>query len=82
MYAIRDTKANTFYPPTLFDNDAVATRAFGDMVLGDKNTLIGTHPSDFSVCYVGDFDLETGTLIPSKVGYVVLANGSDFVKGE
>ena len=83
MYAIRDLKAGTFNAPVIMDNDAVATRSFGDLVCDrQKGTLISTHPADFALCRVGEFDIEKGVLIPADGGFVQLAVGSDFFKGE
>lgn len=76
LYSIRDKKASVYNTPVVFDNDAVAIRAFGDLVTRDKESLISVHPSDFSLCYLGEFDRETGLLSAADV--VVLADGDSF----
>ena len=79
LYSIRDLKAQTFTPPTIQDNDAVAIRAFGDLVTKDKESLLGTHPADFALCFVGEFDILTGILTPAVNGFVQLSIGSDYL---
>lgn len=80
LYSIRDEKAGTFNPPCVFDNDAVATRSFGDLVTRDKDTLLAAHSEDFALYRLGEFDLESGALLSSVEDVVILARGSDFVK--
>jgi len=82
LYAIRDLKANIFNTPVAMDNDATAIRSFGDLVSGDKTSLVALHPSDFALCFIGEFDIEKGILLPADTGYVQLACGNDFAKGE
>lgn len=83
MYAIRDLKAGTFNAPAIMENDAVAIRSFGDLVEDkSKGSLISLHPADFALCKVGEFDIEKGVLIPADGGFIQLAVGSDYVKGE
>lgn len=78
LYSIRDKKASMYNVPVTFDNDAVAIRAFGDLVTNDKQSLISLHPSDFCLVGLGDFDRETGDFFP--VPAIVLADGDNFVK--
>lgn len=75
IYAVRDCKVGTFAPPCLFENDGVAVRAFGDLVANDKGVL-GTHPEDFALYYLGEIDLETGHIVPCEP--VSLSIASDF----
>lgn len=82
LYSVRDSRMGTFAPPCLFDNDAVAIRAFGDMVGGDKQSLIALHPEDFVLCVLGEFDLETGRVEQAVEDIRVIANASDFLKKE
>lgn len=80
LYAIRDIKVGLCNAPCMFDNDATALRAFSDIVLRDKESLISIHPSDFTLCYLGDFNRETGVIIPAVGGIRVLCVASDFIK--
>lgn len=80
LYAIRDKKAGTYNAPCVFDNDAVAIRAFGDVVLKSDGNLIASHPSDFQIVALGSFDRESGALVQSVEDIIVLADGDAFVK--
>lgn len=81
-YAVRDTKMGTFAQLVPFENDAVAIRGFSDLVHRDKDSMIAAHPADFSLFYIGEFDVETGVLTQSDTDIRVLCTASDFVKGE
>lgn len=76
LYSLRDCKMNECNPPVCYPNDAVATRAFGDLVIKDKGSMIGMHPEDFALVYLGEIDLETGGIIP--VSPVIVATGDNF----
>ena len=79
LYAIRDLKMGSFMPICLYDNDAVATRAFGDLVSKDRESLIGLHPEDFGLYFLGEIDMDSGEIFASKPVSLCLA--SDFQKG-
>lgn len=78
IYSVRDKKAGTFFAPTLFDNDAVAIRCFGDLVTKDEQSMIHQHPSDFSLCCLGLMDVETGAISPFADGVRVIADADSF----
>lgn len=78
LYSVRDKKASVYNIPVTFDNDAVAIRAFGDLVTRDKNSLIALHPADFQLVSLGQFDRETGEFFP--IPATVLCDGDNFVK--
>ena len=79
LYAIRDNKVGQYGQPCIFRNHAEATRSFGDIVgdTANSNNLYAKHPADFSICYIGEFNAETGE-ISSCIPVQVLAVGSDF----
>ena len=81
LYAIRDNKIGEFNAPCIFQNHNAALRAFGDMVTGDSKSLVALHPEDFSLYYLGEMDMESGTFDQS-VPPSSLAVGTEFVKGE
>ena len=80
IYAIRDNKVGTFAPPCLFENDATAIRAFGDLVSRDKDSLMHLHPEDFSLWCIGLFDVGNGRIEQTPEDVRTLANASDFIK--
>lgn len=87
LYCLRDNKIGEFQAPCIFANDAAAMRAFGDMVTNDKNTLLALHPEDFTLEFLGLFNVDTGLLlqdvadIPESL-HRTLATGTDYVNKE
>ena len=71
--AIFDKKTGTFDKPVL-------TLHLGDILrdwealLKDKNSKQGMYPSDFSLFQIGEYNEETGSLIPITP-HIHLANG-------
>lgn len=83
LYAIRDDRMKQFLPPVLLENDAVATRMFGDVVgRKDANNLVANHPEDFSLWYIGDIDLCTGAVVQDTDAIGIICRASDFVVSE
>ena len=62
VYCIRDDAAQVFLSPVLNTTDALARRNFENAMFSayESNQLLGTHPQDFSLYHVADFDEETG----------------------
>ena len=77
LYAIRDDKEMLYNAPVVISNDAVAARTFGDMVSEGKNPIIAAHPGDFALYFLGEFDAETGVLVPAE-NPCIIARASDF----
>lgn len=55
VYSVFDSKAAVYGTPFFMPNDAMAVRAFTDLVNGPEN-MISVHPEDFSLFVLGDFD--------------------------
>lgn len=62
-YSIYDRKALQYHPPFFASTDGSATRSFGDLV-NDTRTTIGSHPNDFVLYLVGEYDDQKGALTP------------------
>lgn len=62
IYAVRDVKVG-FQSVTIQPNDAVAVRGFESTVLSSDSVLF-THSEDFSLFKLGEFDQDSGRLIP------------------
>jgi hypothetical protein len=71
-YAVYDLKAEVFWPPTLFKNDAEASRVFKHF-REDPSSAIHKNPEDYQFYYVGTFDDSTGMLFSDQQRVVVLA---------
>lgn len=79
VYSIRDNKLASFGVPVLIDNDAVATRQFGDIITSGGDNVMCKHPADFSLYFIGEYDMSTGKFKNVDCP-VSLATGSDFIK--
>lgn len=65
IYAVRDVKVG-FQSVTIQPNDAVAVRGFESTVLSSDSVLF-THSEDFSLFKLGEFDQDSGRLIPLEL---------------
>lgn len=63
IYSIRDFKTG-FLPPTVDQNDGSAARNFEHAVLQSEQTLFFSHPEDYALYRIGDFDTDTGEVTP------------------
>lgn len=79
MYAIRDTGAEVFDRPIFARAHGEAERQFQNVVRDDQ-TVIGQHPEQFSLWYIGEFDDKTGEFTPLEGGSIVLCKAIDFPK--
>lgn len=66
VYSLYDSKAEYFAAPQIIKSKGEAIRAFSD-VANDATTMIGKHPGDYSMFHVGNFDEQSGSLIPLDV---------------
>ena len=70
MYAICDAKTG-YMPPTIDYNDASAVRNFEHAVKA-SDSLMGSHPSDYSLRRVGEYDTDTGVITPEDFPVVLV----------
>lgn len=75
VYSILDVNVG-YGMPIVQDNHAVAMRNF-ENVCCNESSVYHTHPTDFSLWYIADFDTETGNL--ESVPYEKICNAYDFV---
>ena len=61
MYSIFDKKAIEYGPIFFAKNDAVAVRQFNNFMHGESIL----YPDDYALYKVGDFDTETGAIVPA-----------------
>lgn len=80
LYAIYDKAAETFTDPAPFLNEAMAKRAFSDLVAGDG--VHHAHPDDFSFYLVGYYDDHNGCFVSFDDVILprLVARGTDYVK--
>lgn len=63
LYAIRDNKAS-FWSPQEDMNNSTAIRNFAYLL--NNNQIVGFAPTDYDLYFVGEFDSDTGALIPAN----------------
>ena len=75
IYSIRDVHTG-FMSPTLEQNDNVAMRNFAH-ACKNIGSVMNSSPADFSLMCIGEFDVETGSIISCLP--VEICNGTSFV---
>lgn len=63
MYSIRDNAVELFQRPWFARSDGEARRIFGDEACREGSEL-HKHPTDYALFHVGDWDENTGHVIP------------------
>lgn len=61
LFAVYDSKAESFGQPFFAVNAAVATRMF-QAAVQDPETPVGRHPEDFSLFRIGIWNADTGVV--------------------
>ena len=69
VYCIRDDKIG-FLTPTVDTNHFTAARNFANAIMQGQGVLF-THADDFRLYCIGEFDTESGQLIPHAVPELV-----------
>ena len=62
LYCIRDARTG-FMPPTAEQSDAAAIRNFEHACV-NAQSLFYTHPADYDLCRVGEYDTDLGVITP------------------
>jgi hypothetical protein len=76
IYSIHDSAANAYLPPFFMHNDGLAIRTFQDMVNSKEENNISKHPDQFTLFKLGEYDDNTGELIPAELKS--LGNGVNY----
>jgi len=61
IYTVFDSKADSFSPPVVYDNDQVAMRACGHALLSGDSP-VSNFPRDYSLFRIGVFDEDGGAV--------------------
>ena len=72
IYAVYDSKAETYTPPFFQHHKAMALRTFTD-ACNDKGHTFGMHPEDYTLYDLGTYDDAIGTITQDKI--ISIANG-------
>jgi len=63
VFSVYDSKAEVYGTPIFFAAKGLATRAFDDQA-NKPDSPIFQHPGDFTLFQLGEFDQDSGQLIP------------------
>lgn len=63
VYSIRDAYTG-FLNPTFEISDQVAKRNFAHAMM-NQQSLLYSNPQDYDLCRIGEFDSDTGELVPT-----------------
>lgn len=63
VYSIRDQKAQVFNSPWFAKTHGEAERNFRSLV-NDEKSMVHQYPLDFDLYYLGDYDTDSGKLMP------------------
>jgi hypothetical protein len=75
IFSIRDAKSGVYHNPFFFSNPNLAARECHAMVNhGGPESIIAKYPQDFDLYDCGEFDTETGRIVPQLEGPVFLFN--------
>lgn len=74
VYSIRDIKSG-FMTPTIDQSDVSAARNFDSAVMSASSGLFATHPDDFILYKIGEFDSETGIVSPLAMIQLIREGG-------
>lgn len=74
LYTVYDVVAASSLGTVIAESaDAPAIRAFND-ALANSNSLLGQHPADFNLLYLGELD-ESGEITPVKPETIATGKG-------
>lgn len=80
LYSIRD-KMSGYGVTNCQVNDEIAKRNFDMLVMDENATLLSTHPQDFELYCVGEFDSDTGK-VTSFDQIRLICKGDSYVKAK
>ena len=70
VFSVFDVKAKAYLPPFFMPEQGQAIRVFSDCVNNVEHQF-GSHPGDYSLFEIGDFDDNHGQLVPCNPTMVV-----------
>lgn len=77
VFCVYDCKAEAYMQPFFFQGRGQAIRAFTDLA-NDKSTSVGSHPADYTLFQIGDFNDSSAEL--GSITHNNLGNALEFVQ--
>ena len=71
-FAVYDQCARVFQKPFFLHNKNEAIRGFADAV-ADDSTMLAKHPEDYVLFHVGEWEDDSGTIVPKTPNKVITA---------
>lgn len=65
IFVVYDSKVEAYMQPQFYRSKGEALRAF-EGACNQKDTQFNSHPEDFTLFYVGEYDDSTATIIQPK----------------
>lgn len=63
IFSIKDAKAEGFNTPWTAPTFGLAERQFKELAQ-DSQSTVSKHTEDFTLWYIGEFDMQSGTIAP------------------
>lgn len=60
IYSVYDSQAQAFMTPFFLPMDGMAIRAITDQVNAKDQNMVSTHPQDYTLFGIGEYDDQTG----------------------
>jgi len=79
VISLYDSAVQSYGRPIFVRHPGEALRSLADQVNASDNNDLARHPEDYSLHLIGEFDEETGELIPAEIER--LARAQDLKKG-
>ena len=80
IYSVFDEASKAFGTPFFMQNNAMALRAFSDLV-NDPQSSINKHPSDYKLYKIGTFNDENANIKSSEIPELIV-HASDTVNNQ
>jgi len=74
IYSILDNVSGAYGQPQVSQNDGTASRSIKDLMQRDEN--IRNHANDYALYRIGEFDDNTGTIVPEEKPQLVIKLGT------
>lgn len=79
IVAVRDAAADAYMAPFVVQKTAMAVRQFKAEVNKKDGNPLASHPEDYDLCLLGEFDEDTGELLPCRPSVII--RGKDCLEG-
>jgi uncharacterized protein YbbC (DUF1343 family) len=79
LISVKDIKADRYGYIQTYDHVVDATRMMQNILNSDQKNPINTHPQDFQILQIGEYDIESGVVFPC-VPHLPICMASDLLE--